>query len=1708
MWGDPLDLLRRWRRCRLALGVVVAIGFLFASPAAPAHRARRPPSSRPMVSHIPPALASAIRAKLGPVPLGMGHAPLLAGIAAAPGGWRAYALSGRLQAHVNPTGRLIVRLAGQRPVLIRLLAVSQGGSTVTLSTAADRLEDGRLIENFKAVRSGFQVTPGGLEQRFLVRRPSGEHSWPLRLGFTSNTRWRVVDHGSGIALGGGGRSRLAWRGLRTTDAVGRLLRSRFILAAHGPEIVVDSRGARYPLAIDPTWTSTSTPTAVLSNGDAEDQVGASVAIAADGTTAAVGAPGANNTFGTVYIFHATSEGAWSSSSTPAATLTSGAGYDGAAFGYQVAISSDGTTVLVGAFGTGATTGVNTGAAYVYHVASEGSWATTSVPTAVLTNSAGQKFDEFGGAVALSADGTTALIGATGAGSGAGAAYVYHVASEGSWATSSVPSATLTNASAGTGTNFGVSVALAADGKLAMVGASGVSSGHGAVYVFAAGSESSWATTTVPTATLTNSAGANGDDLGFALALSPDGTTAAAGAIGQGSAGAVDIYQVPSASSWTTTSTVTATLSEPTGAGQSNFGESVAISNDKTAILVGAYDGRADGAGAAYVYEAPGGSWSSSSTPAATLSSTAAGSKAAFGRDVALAADGTVALIGAPGAGETQGLDVGSGAAYIYHADSESSWGSSSTATAALTNGHSQGVSFDYFGAAVAISADGLTALVGAPGTNSERGAAYVFHVSSTGAWKSTTTATATLTYSAGAASDNFGAAVALSPDGTTALIGAYGVSGGAGAAYVYFASSASAWLSTATPAAILSNSADAPRSGDDFAIAVALSGDGTTALIGDDCASSCTGAADIFQVASEAAWSGTMSTPKAVLSNGAGAADNYFGYPVALSGDGTTALIGDDCASSCTGAADIFHVSTETAWTTTSTPSAVLTNSTDVAGDAFGDAVAISSDGTVAAIGDYYYPDGSSGTGGAFIYTASSESQWTTTAAPTATLVNPTAVGTYDQFGGAIALAPEGTSALVGAGAQAPGGAAYLYQVSSESAWSAAIPPTATITDSGLDDGDEQFGAALALSSQANVALIGAYNCCNVNGVALVYEPQQPVKASPSISTAQQPASATVGSSIADQATVSGGDHPTGTVTFNLYDNPNGTGTPLFTDANEPLSGGTASSGSYTTSATGTDYWVATYNGDANNNPVSSTNAGEPVKITPASPSVSVSAPSTGTAGQAIAAPAIQASLSGGFSPSGTITFVVFGPQSSAPSNCTSGGTTVGDASVSKNGSYHPSAAFTPPTPGDYWWYASYGGDANNSRAASTCGAAMTETVVSAPRVSGGGGGGGGVGPKSTSTVLSSSPNPSLAGQPVTFTATISPAPDGGTVRFTDPGTTIAGCGVVPVSSTGQASCTTTLTAPGSYQVQAIYSGDALYATSQSAVFTQVVEEPGGTGGPGGPVGPRSTSTALSSSADPSVTGQRVIYAASISPAPDGGSVSFSSDRRPIAGCIALPVSTSGRASCETVYGAAGSRAIQVFYTGDSRFAASRSAVLTQRVLVSATLRGRPSGRALAVRFTLACASRSGGCHIAAKLTSVVSLLGKKVVALSASAHHRRRSLRTLVIGKLRLTIAAGKIRGIVLKLNRSGRKLLAKFGKLPLTLTITLSADGQTSTIATIKVTLEPPPARERRGMPFVAQRLRHGLLSLGGSAQPRAMQGVQRGLAVAAVASGRARL
>jgi len=98
-----------------------------------------------------------------------------------------------------------------------------------------------------------------------------------------------------------------------------------------------------------------------------------------------------------------------------------------------------------------------------------------------------------------------------------------------------------------------------------------------------------------------------------------------------------------------------------------------------------------------------------------------------------------------------------------------------------------------------------------------------------------------------------------------------------------------------------------------------------------------------------------------------------------------------------------------------------------------------------------------------------------------------------------------------------------------------------------------------------------------------------------------------------------------------------------------------------------------------------------------------------------------------------------------------------------------------------------------------------------------------------TGTVLGSINNPSSTGQPTTYTAQVSPTPDGGVISFLNNNVPIATCIDLPVHS-GQAQCTQTYSfvpgngsGPGSVDISAQYSGDLSYGSS-GATLTQGID--------------------------------------------------------------------------------------------------------------------------------------------------------------------------------------------------------------------------------------------------------------------------------------------
>ena len=1105
--------LRSLRLTRLLAVLPVALaltgGAAHSDKALPVPKAHHHLSQVPR--HIPHGLEQAIHRFLGPGPIGLGSAPLVSGIEKTVSGWKARAPRQGLSATISAYGSLSVRLAGSAHTgsfSARAIGWGRKGEFTPLPISST-LRGGRLVQQMGKLATWYRVSDGGLEEGFVVSRPSSFTGGDLVVELGSAAGWRVAQAGTSLIEQSSWRgTALVYGGLATTDANGTRVASRLAVVGGTAEIVVrPSPSVEWPLTVDPTWTTTSTPTATLTNsgGTTQGDFGISLALSADGTTAIVGAAYVSSNTGVAYVFHVAGEGSWASSSTPTATLTNSGGVANDSFGLSVAISADGTTALVGASGVN----LYTGATYVFHVAGEGSWASSSTPTATLAG--GAAYDFFGYSLAISADGTTAMVGANGASAQRGAAYVFHVAGEGSWASSSSPTATLTNSGGVANDVFGWSVTISADGTTALVGAIGANSNAGAAYVFHVAGVGSWASSSTPTATLTNSGGVAGDDFGHSVALSGDGTTALIGDDGVNSqAGAAYVFHVAGAGSWETSTTPTARLTNSGGVANDEFGRTVAISADGTTALIGA-QGVSSRIGAAYVFHvADEGSWASSSTPTATLTNSGGAAGDFFGSSVAISAAGTTALAGA------YGVSSNTGAAYTFNVPGEGLWSSASAPMATVAN--SGGAANDYLGYSVAISADGTTALVGAPYANSNTGAVFVFHVTGEGSWTSSSAPTATLTDSGGA--PDFGNAVAISADGTTAVIGAF-----SGDASVFHVTGEGSWASSSTPTATLTNGATNGQ----FGYSVVISADGTTVVVGAPSVNSLTGAAYIFNVAGEGSWA-SSSVPTTTLTNPAGAANDQFGYSVSLSADGTTALVGAYQSSATgTGAAYVFQSAGEGSWASVSIPTAILTNSAGSASDYLGFPVTLSADGTTALVGAI---GASSQAGAVDVFHVAGKGSWASSSTPTATLTNSGGAA-HDWFGISIALSADGTTAVVGASqVNSVTGAAYVFHVVGEGSWTSSSTPTATLTNSG-GTSDDNFGDSIAISADGTTALIAAFGVSSHTGAAYLYSGVAPTVTSINPSSGPTTGGSTVtidGTNLAGAAAVDFGASNPGTI--------------------------------------------------------------------------------------------------------------------------------------------------------------------------------------------------------------------------------------------------------------------------------------------------------------------------------------------------------------------------------------------------------------------------------------------------------------------------------------------------------------------------------------------------------------------------------------------------
>ncbi len=363
-------------------------------------------------------------------------------------------------------------------------------------------------------------------------------------------------------------------------------------------------------------------------------------------------------------------------------------------------------------------------------------------------------------------------------------------------------------------------------------------------------------------------------------------------------------------------------------GRGQFGFSVALSSEGNTALIGglAYNGNT---GAAWVFTRSGSTWTQQGPKLTGTGEIGAGE---FGSSVALSSTGNTALIG--------GFrdNAGAGAAWVF-TRSGSVWTQQGEKLVAKSG---EEVGPGEFGTSVALSAEGTTtyALIGSPaesyGIFGHYGSAWVFTRTGT-TW---TQQGGKLQNPSGEVGEGeFGDSAALSSEGNTALIGGPGDNAKVGAAWV-FTRSGTTWTQQGGK---LTGSGEVGAA--EFgATSAALSSSGNTALLGGPEDNKDVGAAWAFTR------SGTTWTQQGEKLTGSGeVGEGEFGFSVALSANGYTALMGGPNDNANVGAAWVFTHS-GSAWTQFGSK---LTGGGEAGEGAFGNSVALSSEGNTALMGGF-----------------------------------------------------------------------------------------------------------------------------------------------------------------------------------------------------------------------------------------------------------------------------------------------------------------------------------------------------------------------------------------------------------------------------------------------------------------------------------------------------------------------------------------------------------------------------------------------------------------------------------------------------------------------------------------------------------------------------------------------------------------------------------
>ena len=431
----------------------------------------------------------------------------------------AYGVTGL--AAVNPAQRLragfsrdgVTVASGRARLGMRLSAYGYASTLEPVGPAPPRTAGNRVNYAHGALTEWYANGPLGIEQGFDVAARPGAAAGPLTLSIALSGNLSARMRGGSVLLSGRGTT-LRYGNLHVTDARGRVLRS-WLQPLNGRVLIrVADRGATYPLRIDPLIQQGKKLTGT--GGSGAGRFGYSVALSADGDTALIGGRYGSIGAGAAWVFTRSGSTWTQQGGKLVGTGHAGAGEFGhigeGEFGLSVALSADGDTALIG----GPADNGNTGAAWVF----TRSGSTWSQQGEKLTGAGEIEEARFGEKVALSADGGTALIGGRGDNGSTGAAWVF--TRTGSTWTQQGGKLTGTG-EAGVG-RFGASVALSEQGDTALIGGPGDESGTGAAWVFTR-SGSTW---TQQSGKLTGTGEAGVGEFGISVALSADGGTALIG----------------------------------------------------------------------------------------------------------------------------------------------------------------------------------------------------------------------------------------------------------------------------------------------------------------------------------------------------------------------------------------------------------------------------------------------------------------------------------------------------------------------------------------------------------------------------------------------------------------------------------------------------------------------------------------------------------------------------------------------------------------------------------------------------------------------------------------------------------------------------------------------------------------------------------------------------------------------------------------------------------------------------------------------------------------------------------------------------------------------------------------------------------------------------------------------------------------------------